>query len=134
MTVLVDTNVLLDVFTGDPVWSEWSLSQLNGLALSDDLVINDVIFAELAPAFERFEELDRAVDQMRLSILPFSRSALYLAGRVHQRYRREKSGTKDGVLPDFFIGAQAAVESMHLLTRDARRFRTYFPKLALITP
>ena len=133
MTVLVDTNVILDVVTDDPVWKPWSLGQLNALAVTDELAINDVIFAELAPGFDRFEELDELVDQMRLVILPVSREALYLAGRVHQRYRH-RSGTKDGVLPDFFIGAQAAVDGLRLVTRDTRRFLSYFPKLELITP
>jgi predicted nucleic acid-binding protein len=133
LTVLVDTNVILDVVTDDPVWATWSLGKLNGLSAIGDLAINDVIFAELAPGFDRFEELDELVEAMGLVVLPFSRDDLYLAGRAHHRYR-QNDGTKQGVLPDFFIGAQAAVSELPLLTRDVRRFRTYFPTLELITP
>ena len=133
MTVLVDTNVILDIVTNDGEWKPWSLAQLNRLSVSDKLAINDVVFAELAPGFEKFEELDRLVDEMELVIRPIPREALYLAGRVHQRYRKN-SGNKDGVLPDFFIGAQAAVEGLALVSRDTRRFRTYFPSVPLIAP
>ena len=133
MTVLVDSNVILDIVTNDPMWKPWSLGQLNALAINGDLAINDVVFAELAPGFDRFEELDRLVDEMDLILRPIPRAALYLAGRVHRRYRQQ-SGTKEGVLPDFFIGAQAAVEDIALLTRDTRRYRTYFPTVELITP
>jgi len=133
LTVLVDTNVILDIVTNDGEWKPWSLAQLNRLSVSDKLAINDVVFAELAPGFEKFEELDRLVDEMELVIRPIPREALYLAGRVHQRYRKN-SGNKDGVLPDFFIGAQAAVEGLALVSRDARRFRTYFPSVPLIAP
>ena len=133
MTVLVDTNVILDIVTNDPAWKPWSLAQVNGLAINSQLVINDVIFAELAPGFERFEEVDELVSDMGLVWRPFTRAALFLASKVHQRYRQQ-SGTKEGVLPDFFIGAQAAVEDLRLLTRDTRRYRTYFPTVELITP
>ncbi len=133
MTVLVDTNVILDIVTNDPVWKPWSLGQLNGLAINNQLAINDIIFAELAPGFDGFEEVDALVDEMGLVARPFTRAALFLASKVHQRYRQQ-SGAKEGVLPDFFIGAQAAVEELRLLTRDVRRFRTYFPQVELITP
>lgn len=137
MTVLVDTNVILDILTNDPVWKQWSLDQMNRLSINDRLVINDVIFSELAPGFQKFEEVDGVVDEMGLDLRPIPRAALFLAGKVHQRYRqraRVDQDAKTSVLPDFFIGAQAAVEGLALLTRDTRRFRTYFPKLELITP
>lgn len=133
MTVLVDTNVILDVVTNDPIWKPWSLERLNRLAIGDQLAINDVIFAELAPGFDRFEDVDVLVDDMGLELRPVPRAALFLAGKVHQRYR-QRPGAKEGVLPDFFIGAQASVEGLALLTRDTRRFRTYFPSLELIVP
>lgn len=133
MTVLVDTNVILDVVTNDQVWKPWSLDKLNRLAITDRLAINDVIFAELAPGFDKFEEVDDLVDEMGLEFRPMPRSALFLAGKVHQQYR-QRSGAKDGVLPDFFIGAQAAIEGLPLLTRDTRRFRGYFPSIDLIAP
>lgn len=133
MTVLVDSNVILDVVTDDPVWKDWSLGQLNRLAIVEVLAINDVVFAELSPGFDNFEAVSQLVDDMGLTLLPFTREALYLAGHVHQRYRRAH-GNKEGVLPDFFIGAQAAVYGLSLVTRDVRRFRTYFPTVELITP
>lgn len=129
----MDSNVILDVVTDDPVWKEWSLRQLNRLSSVEALAINDVVFAEVSPGFDRFEDVDRLVDEMGLVVLPFSREALYLAGHAHHRYRRA-DGIKEGVLPDFFIGAQAAVGGLPLLTRDIRRFRTYFPTVELITP
>jgi predicted nucleic acid-binding protein len=133
LTVLVDTNVILDIVTNDPVWKPWSLGQLNGLAINNQLAINDVIFAELAPGFDRFEQVDALVDDMGLVARPLTRAALFLAGKVHQRHR-QRAGAKVGVLPDFFIGAQAATEDLKLLTRDARRYRAYFPTVELITP
>jgi predicted nucleic acid-binding protein len=133
LTVLVDTNVILDVLTNNREWKPWALAQMNALAVNERLAINDVIFAELAPGFERFEELDAVVAEMAFEIRPIPKAALFLAGKVHQRYRR-RSGAKEGVLPDFFIGAQAAVENLQLLTRDVRRIVGYFPTVELITP
>ena len=133
MTVLVDTNVILDIVTDDPAWKPWSLDQLNRLAITDRLAINDVIFAELAPGFDTFEDVDRLIDEMGLEFRPIPRAALFLVGKVHQRYR-QRAGLREGVLLDFFIGAQAAAEGLTLLTRDTRRFETYFPTVELITP
>jgi predicted nucleic acid-binding protein len=133
LTILVDTNVLLDIVTDDPNWKSWSLGQMNALAINDDLAINDVVFAELAPGFQTFEEVDRLIEEMGLNMRPIPKGALFLAGKVHQTYR-SRSGTREAALPDFFIGAQAAVEGLPLLTRDTRRFRTYFPTVDLITP
>lgn len=133
MIVLVDANVVLDVVTDDPTWYDWSVGQLNRLALNNRLAINDVVFAELANSFERFEEVDATIEGMALQVRPMPHAALFLAGKVHQRYRKA-GGTRTGVLPDFFLGAQAAVEQLPVVTRDARRFRSYFPSLELITP
>jgi hypothetical protein len=133
LIVLVDTNVLLDIFTNDPAWGQWSLAQMNDLSLRFDLAINDIVYAELCAGFETFEEADRQVDAMALQVRAMPRAALFLAQRAFGRYRTA-GGTRTGVLPDFFIGAQAAVESLPLLTRDARRYRTYFPDIKLIAP
>ena len=133
MIVLVDSDVLLDVMTDDPVWYGWSVGQMNGLAINNELAINDIIYSELAPSFSRFEELSLTVEDMGLRLRPMPRAALFLAGKVYRSYRRA-GGMKTGVLPDFFIGAQAAVEALPVLTRDIRRYSTYFPTVDLITP
>jgi predicted nucleic acid-binding protein len=133
LIVLVDSNVLLDVMTDDPVWYGWSVGQMNGLAINNELAINDIIYSELAPSFSRFEELSLTVEDMGLRLRPMPRAALFLAGKVYRSYRRA-GGMKTGVLPDFFIGAQAAVEALPVLTRDIRRYSTYFPTVDLITP
>lgn len=130
---LVDTNVLLDLVTDDPQWAEWSIGQLETASLTGPLLINDVIYAELSVRYERIEELDQFIETARLQITSFPREALFLAGKVFTRYRRA-GGTRTGVLPDFFIGAHAAVQKIPLLTRDVGRYRTYFPTVMLVTP
>jgi len=131
--ILVDTNVLLDVVQSDPVWGDWSQHQLEAASLSGALAINAVVYAELSMAFERIEQLDRAVADAGLDLLALPREALFLAGKAFLDYRKRK-GLRRGVLPDFFIGAHAAVANMPLLTRDASRYRTYFPTIELIAP
>lgn len=130
---LVDTNVLLDLLTDDPVWAEWSIRQLDAASLQGPLAISDVVHAELSVRFDRIEELDAVLDEAGVSLAPMMRPALFLAGKVFQRYRAA-GGTRTGVLPDFFIGAHAAVAGWPLLTRDIQRYRTYFPGLRLIAP
>jgi hypothetical protein len=130
---LVDTNVLLDLFTDDARWAEWSIGQLDAAKLRGDLAINDVVYAELSVRFTAIEALDAALDEGEIDLSPTPRAALFLAGRVFQRYRGA-GGTKTGVLPDFFIGAHAAVSRLPLLTRDVGRYRTYFPTAELISP
>ncbi|KAB2684303.1 type II toxin-antitoxin system VapC family toxin [Brucella pseudogrignonensis] len=130
---LVDTNVLLDLVTDDPQWADWSIGQLETASLTGPLLINDVIYAELAVRYERIENLDQFIETAALQITSFPREALFLAGKVFTRYRRA-GGSRTGVLPDFFIGAQAAVQKIPLLTRDVGRYRTYFPTVALVTP
>lgn len=130
---LVDSNVLLDLFTVDPVWSGWSRHHL-GLALDrGPVVINQVVYAEVSPRFSRVEDLDATLstDRFVRSSLPWS--AAFLAARAFTRYRR-RGGTRTSTLPDFFIGAHAAVLGLRLLTRDAGRYRTYFPTVELIAP
>jgi predicted nucleic acid-binding protein len=130
---LVDTNVLLDIATDDPAWADWSLHQLDAAAVRGPVVINAVVYAELSVGYVRIEELDAALADAGIALLDLPRAALFLAGKVFQRYRAQ-GGTRTGVLPDFFIGAHAAVARLALLTRDPRRYRTYFPSITLLTP
>jgi predicted nucleic acid-binding protein len=131
--ILVDTNVLLDVVEDDPKWAGWSQAQLEAASLSDRLAINPVIYSELSIAFARVEELEQLLADAELVVEHIPREALFLAGKAFVEYRRRK-GTKQGVLPDFYIGAHAAVMQWPLLTRDAGRYRGYFPTVRLITP
>jgi predicted nucleic acid-binding protein len=130
---LVDTNILLDLVTNDPVWADWSIGQLDAAALKGPLAINDVVYAELSIRFQAIEALDGMLDEAGIEMAPMPRAALFLAGKVFQRYRSAK-GPRTGVLPDFFVGAHAAVAGLALLTRDTARYRTYFPTIALIAP
>jgi predicted nucleic acid-binding protein len=130
---LIDTNVLLDVVTDDPNWSDWSIEQLEAAALRGPLLINDVVYAELAVRYERIERLEAFLSEAGLDMAAMPRSALFLAGKVFQKYRKA-GGARTGVLPDFFIGAHAAVDRLDLMTRDTARYRTYFPTVKLITP
>lgn len=130
---LIDTNVLLDLVTDDPNWADWSIAQLEAASLNGPLLINDVVYAELAVRYDRVESLEVFVDEAGLTIAPMPRAALFLAGKVFTQYRRS-GGSRTGVLPDFFIGAHAAVNELPLLTRDVGRYHTYFPSLKLITP
>ncbi|HEY5794441.1 MAG TPA: type II toxin-antitoxin system VapC family toxin [Bosea sp. (in: a-proteobacteria)] len=130
---LVDTNVLLDLFTADPKWSPWSSMQLDRLALLGPLAITDIVYAELSVRFATIEAVDSAIERAGLVMLATPRPALFLAGKAYRTYR-QSGGTKTGVLPDFFIGAHAAVAMLPLLTRDPRRYRAYFPSIQLISP
>lgn len=131
--VLVDTNVLLDVVTNHPQWAEWSQHQLEAAALKDRLAVNAVIYAELSVGFRRIEELEAVLAKTQIVIEEIPREALFLAGKAFQRYKA-RGGTRTGVLPDFFIGAHAAILGIPLLTRDARRYADYFPRLQLLAP
>jgi len=131
--LLVDTNVLVDVLQDDPQWADWSIGQLRAQAKIHELAINPVVYAELSLSFSTFESLDRAVATLELTLREIPRPALFLAGKAYLQYRR-RGGSKAQVLPDFFIGAHAAVEGWALLTRDASRFRTYFPSLEVVAP
>ena len=133
MTVLVDSNVLLDVFTRDPVWFDWSSQQLERRAEHDVLAINPIIYAEVSVHFSGIEELDDALPSGDIRRLPLPWSAGFLAGRCFVLYRH-RGGARRSPLPDFYIGAHAAVAGLSLLTRDPSRYKTYFPKISLITP
>jgi hypothetical protein len=130
---LVDSNVLLDVVTEDREWWPWSSSMLEREAERGRLVINPLVYAEVSLAFDRIEDLEAALppDYLSREALPWA--AAFLAARAFLRYRRQ-GGLRPHPLPDFYIGAHAAVAGYTLLTRDARRYRTYFPKLRLIAP
>ena len=130
---LVDTNVLLDLVTDDPKFADWSIAQLEAVSIQGNLLINDVIFSELSVRYETIEQLHDFVEGIGLRIVPMPKEALFLAGKVYQKYR-ERGGTKTGVLPDFFIGAQASVLGENLLTRDSSRYKTYYPTVNLIAP
>ncbi len=131
--LLVDTNVLVDVLEDDPKWADWSVRQLRAQSQVHELVINPVIYSELSLTFDSVKDLDDAVDGMGLTLQELPRPALFLAGKAFVKYRRE-GGTKGNVLADFFIGAHAAVLSCAILTRHGRRYRNYFPRVALIAP
>jgi predicted nucleic acid-binding protein len=130
---LVDTNVLLDLVTDNADWAEWSQRQLEAAAVRGPVLINDVVYAELSVGFLRVEEVNDVLAAAQVEVAPIPREALFLAGKVFQRYRAG-GGSRTGVLPDFFIGAHAAVAQLPLLTRDVRRYRSYFPTVRLIAP
>lgn len=131
--LLVDTNVLVDVLQNDPEWADWSLQQLRAQAQVHELAINPVIYAELSLNFDSVAALDAAVEGLRLRFRDLPRLALFLAGKAFVKYRRA-GGRKANVLADFFIGAHSAVTGWGIITRDARRYRKYFPRVALIYP
>ena len=131
--LLVDTNVLVDVVQDDPQWADWSIAQLRAQASVHQLMINPIVYAELSLSFATIEALERVLATLALELRELPRPALFLAVKAYLQYRR-RGGTKLQVLPDFFIGAHAAVEGCALLTRDARRFETYFPTLKIIAP
>jgi len=133
MAVFVDSCVLLDVFTEDPAWFEWSSAALEKAADEGPLVINAVVYAEISVRFARIEELELALASNGFDHRAIPREAAFLAGKIFLRYRRA-GGRKVAPLPDFLIGAHAAVEHLPLLTRDVRRFCTNFPTLHLIRP
>ena len=130
---MVDSNVFLDVFNQDPNWFAWSSEALARAAQEGTLVINAIIYAELSLNFDRIEELEDALlaGPIERRVIPWD--AAFLAGRCFLNYRR-RGGAKTAPLPDFFIGAHAAVAGLPLLTRDATRYRTYFPRLKIICP
>lgn len=131
--LLVDTNVLVDVLEDDPAWADWSTQQLRAQSRVHELFINPVIYSELSLTFESMDALDKALDDMQLMFYELPKPALFLAGKAFVKYRRG-GGTRLNVLPDFFIGAHAAVLGCVVLTRDGRRYRNYFRGVPLIVP
>ncbi|MFO1191271.1 MAG: type II toxin-antitoxin system VapC family toxin [Rhodoferax sp.] len=131
--VLVDSNVLIDVISEDPVWCAWSLAQLRLARAQDKLTINPMVVAEIAVAYDSADALMSFLKPTGMGVSPLTTQAAFLASRASMRYRKTK-GTKTGVLPDFFIGAHAEAEGWALLTRDPTRYRRYFPTVPLICP
>lgn len=131
--ILVDSNVPLDVVTQDPVWSASSAAIMKSLARTDQLLINPIIYAELSITFSSIADLETNVRRMQLKMAEIPREAAFRAGKAFLQYRR-LGGAKGNVLPDFFVGAHALTIGASLLTRDANRYRTYFPAVTLITP
>jgi predicted nucleic acid-binding protein len=135
---LVDSNVLIDVIGRDPAWAEWSAEALRRAAAEGPLAINPVIYAEVSVDFARIEHLEAALAELEIAVAEIPRRALFEAGKAFRSYRVRGGGRADGarggVLPDFFIGAHAVALGVPLLTRDAGRYRTYFPGLTLIAP
>ncbi len=130
---LVDSNVLLDVLTDGQVWGDWSEYKLEQAALKGPLAINDVIYAEISARYPSTDIVDTILHDLGVDLVAMPRAALFLAGKAYLRYRTA-GGIRTGVLADFFIGAHAAVENIPLLTRDVRRYRSYFPTVNLIVP
>jgi predicted nucleic acid-binding protein len=130
---LVDTNVLIDYLDQDSEWFSWAAEMLADVAENGTVVVNPIIYAEVAVAFDRVEDVETALPPEYFVRAPIPWGAAFLAGKVFHQYRR-RGGKRTSPLPDFFIGAHAAVAGMTLLTRDARRYRTYFPKLRIIAP
>jgi predicted nucleic acid-binding protein len=133
MPVLVDTNVLLDVATEDPLWFDWSASRLAQAANRDGLALNPIVYAELSVHYDTLEALEAALSGHPFARLALPWDAAFVAGKAYRRYR-SRGGAKRSPLPDFYIGAHAAVAGLALLTRDAKRYREYFPRLKLIAP
>ncbi len=130
---LVDSNILLDVATGDPTWADWSSQALEAAANESPLVINALIYAEVSIGYERIEQLEQAIPSGTFRREPLPYEAAFLAGKAFLKYRR-RGGQRTSPLPDFYIGAHAAVSGFRILTRDSRRYRTYFPTVEIISP
>jgi predicted nucleic acid-binding protein len=132
--VLIDSNIILDIFQDDPIWADWSESILTKYSSINKLYINHIIYTEISVGFDRIEDLEFALTKGGFHILDMPKEALFLAGKAFLKYRKSGIGTKRSPLPDFFIGAQAAVLGLELITRDISRYRTYFPSVKLISP
>ena len=130
---LVDSNVLLDVITEDAEWFDWSAAALARAADTSPLVINPIVYAEVAARFARIEDLEEALPREYYERRALPWDAAFLAGQCFVKYRR-RGGARRSPLPDFYIGAHAAVEGLTLLTRDAKRYRSYFPTLRVVAP
>lgn len=131
--VLVDSNVILDIVNEDLEWFSWSATQLEMLAETHVLIINPIIYSEVSAGFDRIEELDAALPEDHLRREPLPWEAGFLAGKCFVNYRRS-GGARRSPLPDFYIGAHAAISGYILLTRDERRYKTYFPNLKVLAP
>jgi predicted nucleic acid-binding protein len=131
--VLVDSNIILDVFLNDLKWADWSESKLEEYSNYTSLYINSIVYSEISIGFKLIEDLEAAISKAGFQMLEMPKEALFLAGKAYHKYKRRK-GVKMAPLPDFFIGAQAAVLNLDLLTRDVSRYQSYFPTVKLISP
>ena len=131
--VLVDSNIILDIFLNDPKWADWSESILEKYVQNATLYINAIVYAEISIGFGKIEDLESAVQRTGFRMLEIPKEALFLAGKAFLKYK-QRSGSKRTPLPDFFIGAHAAVLKLDLITRDVTRYRSYFPTVKLISP
>ncbi len=131
--LLVDSNVILDIFLDDPNWADWSESALANYSVHTTLYINSIVYTEVSVGFGKIEELESALHKGGFQMLEIPKEALFLAGKTYLKYR-ESGGIKRSPLPDFYIGAQAAVLGLDLITRDVTRYHTYFPTVRLICP
>lgn len=134
---LIDSCVLIDVLADDPKWAEWSMQKLEALGNQAPLVINPLILAEISPRFARANDLEAALESLPLRRADLPWDAAFLAGQAFKVYRQVKNkgvGMQRSPMPDFYIGAHALLSGMRLLTRDAKRYTTYFPKLHVISP
>ena len=131
--ILIDSCVLLDLFTNDPNWANWSQNILERYNQTNTLYINSIIYTEVSIGFNKIEEVERPLAKLGIKVLEIPREALFLTGKVFLKYRRNK-GTKTAPLPDFFIGSHATVSKFDLITRDRAKYKTYFPQIKLIHP
>ncbi len=131
--LLVDSNIILDIFLDDPKWADWSESALSAYGTDEPLYINSIIYTEISIGFGKIEDLESALHKGGFQLLDIPKEALFLAGKAYRTYRKAK-GVKKLSLIDFYIGAQAAVLDMDVITRDVGRYRTYFPTVRVICP
>ena len=131
--VFVDSCVLLDLFTNDDNWADWSENILEKYSQTNSLYINSIVYTEVSIGFNKVEEVEQAIAGLGIKVLEMPREALFLTGKVFLKYRKNK-GTKVSPLPDFFIGAHASVSKFELITRDSNKYKTYFPQVRLIHP
>ena len=131
--IFVDSCVLLDLFTDDPNWGEWSENILEKYSQTNTLYINSIVYTETSIGFNKIEEVEKAISALGIKVLEIPREALFLTGKAYLKYRKNK-GTKNSLLPDFFIGAHVSVEKFNLITRDTNKYKTYFPQIKLIYP
>jgi len=131
--IFVDSCVLLDLFTDDKDWGEWSENILEKYSQTNTLYINSIVYTEISIGFKKIEEVEKAISELNIKVLEIPREALFLSGKAHLKYSKNK-GTKSSPLPDFFIGAHVSVENFNLITRDTTKYKTYFPQVKLIHP
>ncbi|VAW72548.1 hypothetical protein MNBD_GAMMA10-1729 [hydrothermal vent metagenome] len=131
--VFVDSCVLLDLFTDDKNWAEWSENILEKYSQTNTLYINSIVYTEISIGFNKIEEVEKSISALSIKVLEIPREALFLTGKAFLKYRKNQ-GTKNSPLPDFFIGAHVLVENFNLITRDISKYKTYFPGIKLIHP